>query len=229
MGEWKVPEIWKDAECWILGGGPSVPYQFDVPEELIKDVVSGAVGPEYYSKYMEPIHDKHVIGINDAYRIGIWMDVIFFGDCGWWTRHRERLANWPGLKVSCCPRFSNRNKKQRDGIKYVAKDPNNPIGIDDNPRKVSWNNNSGAAAISLASHFGVSKIYLLGFDMSLGENDDAHWHPFNDSSPPFGRHLKGFSKIAEDAKEKGIEIINVSPESEIDVFPKVSLKEVIDD
>jgi hypothetical protein len=39
--------------------------------------------------------------------------------------------------------------------------------------------------------------------------------------------LLGFPQIKEDAKKMGIEIINVSPMSEIQEFRKVSLKEVI--
>jgi len=37
----------------------------------------------------------------------------------------------------------------------------------------------------------------------------------------------GFPKIATDAKRFGVEIINVSPDSAIKSFKKVSLKEVI--
>jgi hypothetical protein len=96
------------------------------------------------------------------------------------------------------------------------------------------NGNSGGAAISVAAQMGAKKIYLLGFDMKLDEKENQHWHNIYRFNPnkketqmPFDKHLMGFPKIAEDAKRLGIKIINVNPESAIDVFPKVSLREIL--
>ena len=44
---------------------------------------------------------------------------------------------------------------------------------------------------------------------------------------PFDRHLRGFSDMAKDAKRRGIEIINASPDSAITCFPKYSIKELL--
>lgn len=226
--QWKVPRAWEGSECWIIGGGPSIPRLFHVPEPLISDIEKKAIGPEYYSKYMQPIHDKHVIGVNNAYQIGNWIDVLFFGDCPWYRVHRYNLAQFPGLKVTCCPRFAGKEKKESEGIKYLQKDKTRRYGISDNPRKVAWNSNSGAAAISLAVHFGVRRIYLLGFDMKI-QGSETHWHGGhgNKNAPPFRKHLKGFPDIAKDAKNRNVEIINVSPSSAIMCFPKRKLEDVL--
>jgi len=233
MSNWTVPQIWKDSECWIIGGGPSMPRQFDVPEDLIRTVTSGRQTASAYSPYLAAIHDKHVIGVNNAYLLGDWLDAMFFGDCAWYVMHRNNLAKWPKLKVTCCARFANHVESKHDNIKYLAKDTNHRTGISDNPSLVSWNWNSGAAAISLAAHFGVNRIVLLGFDMSMDGSRSAHWHaPHGQTKgrvapPPFARHLKGFPTIAEDAKRRGIEILNASPTSAIQEFPKVAIKELL--
>lgn len=226
--EWKPPKIWLNGDCWILGGGNSLPRQFGVPEEVIQSVCEEKSLPHVYSSYMEVIHNKHVIGINDAYRIGNWIDVTFFGDTSWWLKHRRKLAKWPGIKVTCSPRFANKELKDRDGIKYCPKDHNYRIGITNNPTKVAWNNNSGAAAISLAAHFGVKRIFLLGFDMKKISNT-THWHKDRRerNQSPFKRHLKGFPKIKKDADDLGIEIYNVSINSAIVQFPKIGLEEAL--
>lgn len=230
---WTAPEIWKDGECFIIGGGFSMPRQFGVPEEVIQAVCERRISETAYSEYLQPLHDKHVIGVNNAYRLGNWIDVCFFGDCGWWLLHQEMLKTFPGLLVSCCPRFANKTKES-DGVKYLAKDSRHQKGISKDPQKVAWNSNSGAAAISLAAHFGVKKIYLLGFDMQMENDRFSHWHGShhlpaekNKRKPPFARHLTGFSTIGQDANDRGIEIYTLNPQSAIETFKKVSLKEIL--
>jgi len=224
--------MWEDGECWIIGGGSSILQQFGIPEPLIRDVLCKAISVSAYSDYLEPIHGKHVIGVNNAYLIGPWIDILFFGDCSWYLMHRKRIAQWPGVKISCCPRFSN-NPRPSEHIKFLQKDPHKKLGISTDRTTVSWNFNSGGAAISLAAHLGVKIIYLLGFDMQFIK-ERTHWHgPHRDTpkkprtSPPFARHLRGFPKIAQDAKRMRIKIYNVSPDSAINDFTKKSLKEVL--
>ena len=231
---WNVPKMWEGGECWIIGGGHSIPFQFDVPIDIIKQVCEKKLSVDVYSDYMKAIHSKHIIGINNAYQIGAWIDILFFGDGSWYLPHKEKVAQWSGIKVSCAPRFNNNKDTMKAGIKFVPKNSNHRYGISPNKNTVSWNHNSGAAAISLAAHLGVQRIYLLGFDM-CSINSITHWHGGHRSNnnnkgriilPPFKRHLIGFSAIAKDAKRMKIEIINVSPDSKIEVFKKVSFKEI---
>lgn len=229
--KWKVPKIWEGATCFIVGGGSSLPKQFGVPEEVIGNVISRRERPSAYSKYLKPLHNKHVIGVNNAYQIGSWIDALFFGDCSWYLVHKNSLSKWPGLKVTCCPRFESRSKKESESIKFLKKDSRR-WGLSNNPSTVCWNSNSGAAAISLAVHFGAKRIVLLGFDMNM-EGVTSHWHGSHGhpgdkvKKPPFKRHLRGFPAIAEEAKQKGVEILNANLNSTIDVFQKVTLEDVL--
>ena len=123
------------------------------------------------------------------------------------------------------------------GVQTCALPIYRPKGLSENPGLVSWNGNTGAAAINLALHTGVARIMLLGFDMNIDGSAMQHWHnlygkgPVNDDRRkkklPFGRHMLGFPKIAEDAKKIGVEIINVSANSAIDCFPKMTVKELL--
>lgn len=228
---WNIPPIWKDGEVWILGGGPSIPEQFGIPNEVVQDVLNGSSTPEVYSPYMSEIHKKHVIGINVSYLIGDWIDMVFFGDTSFYLPRVNSLAEFSGLKVSCHPRV-----EKYDWIKYVPRDRERPFGISNNKKTLCWNGNSGAAAISLAVHLGAKRIILLGFDMRLDSSNKQHWHDQYGRLKnmdkkrfvlPFDRHLKCFPFIAEDAKRLGVEIINASPESMIKQFPKVHLKELL--
>jgi hypothetical protein len=230
---WQVPRIWDGGDVWILGGGPSVTEQFNIPKNIVNSVFEGSSSPNTYSSYMSFLHDKHVIGINAAYLIGNWIDIVFFGDVGFFLKHRDALAQFPGIKVSCHP-----TANKYDWIKYLPRDTKHPRGISSNPKMVSWNSNSGAAAISVAANIGAKRIILLGFDMKLSDSKHQHWHNvynrnYTNPNPkkahhlPFDRHLRGFSEIAKDAKHRGIEILNCSPDSMIKEFPKYNLKELI--
>ncbi len=230
---WQVPRMWEEGDVWIIGGGPSIPKQFDVPDKVIRNVVRGTSSPSAYSPYMSTLHSKHVIGINVAYQLGDWVDMVFFGDGGFFLKYQAKLAEFPGLKVSCSPKTNNVN-----WVKFLLRDKKHPRGISPNPKMVSWNGNSGAAAVSIAANAGARRIILLGFDMKVGEGDDQHWHNLYGRSAgkgterrarkmPFHRHLKGFPAIAEDAKRRKIEILNASPDSAIECFRKVSVKDLL--
>jgi hypothetical protein len=227
---WKVPLMWEEADVWIIGGGPSVPKQFGIPDSVVQDVVRGSSPPSVYSSYMSYLHDKHVIGVNVAFLIGTWIDMVFFGDSNFFSKNQIQLAQFPGLRVS-----SHSVTKAPYWVKYLRLDVNHYYGISSDPTKVSWNGNSGAAAISIAANAGAKRIFLLGFDMKLGESQDQHWHDLYGRGKiegkrvnklPFGKHLIGFPQIAKDAKKRGIEIINVNPDSAIKDFRKVSMTEI---
>ena len=232
---WKVPKMWEGGECWIIGGGPSVPREFGVPEEVIARVLLKELPVSAYSPYLSAIHDKHVIGVNAAFLIGDWIDMVFFGDGRFYFDNKKALCAYSKMKITCNTNIQ--KKKGVHSIKYLQKQGNHPHGITTQPGTVSWNNNSGAASISLAAQLGVKKIYLLGFDMKAGEKGNQHFHshykhgkinaPKNPMKLPFHRHLQCFPSIARDAKRLGIEIINVNPNSAITVFKRVKLSEVL--
>ena len=83
---WTVPRIWEGGDVWIIGGGPSITKEFQIPSEVVNDVVIGKKPLSLYSPYMESIHKKHVIGINVAYMLGPWVDMVFFGDNNFFRR-----------------------------------------------------------------------------------------------------------------------------------------------
>ncbi len=232
--QWKPIRIWDDDECWIIGGGYSIAEQFNIPSN---------VKPKYpydypeFGKYLEPIHSKKVIAVNNSMFLGDWIDVLFFGDKSWWTQHHFQVIKFSGLIATCAPEF-------RTGFKHIKCIPKNKkkgTGMTLNKPLISWNHNSGFAAINLAYHLGAKRIILLGFDMNRCANtNNIHWHAGHiekgpnrgkDNSkqpnPVFNRHIKGEKDIARDAKKAGLEIINASPDSRLTAFKKMNVKELL--
>lgn len=234
---WRVPRIWEGGECWVIGGGTSIVQQFKIPTDIIQQVRDKQTSISVFSPYLSYLHDKHVIGVNSALFLGNWIDVLVFGDYGFYSRHIQCINNFPGIKIFTSNKGKNSEFIQA-GIKFLGRNNEKTYGLTNNIQKISWNANSGAAAINVAVHFGVKKIYLLGFDMFLTEHNQ-HWHNQYRTEQiekersnkgvklPFNRHLKGFSLIKKDADKLGVEIINVSPNSKIKEFPKTSMEDIL--
>lgn len=230
MSAWHAPEMWKGGECWIIGGGPSIIPLFGIPEDIVSEVRVNKQPLSAFSPYMKALHGRHAIAINEAFKLGSWIDAVFFGDHGWYLQNREALSEFRGLKVSCDPRMDSESARQED-IKYMKRErkPNNN-GVTKTPGCIRWNRHSGGASISLAAQLGVKKIYLLGFDMRLDEEKKSHWHgsykPRYENKPRRGEvpkrkgpafqiHLQTWPQIITDAKELGIRIIQTNPASAI--------------
>lgn len=222
---WNVPNIWEGGECWIIGGGSSLTTQFNIPKQIVTRVREGKAPLTAYSKYLEPLHTKHTIGINGAFRLGNWIDVCFFGDKLWYFDNAADLQNYTGLLIGC-PNFLKNPGWQQLKVFHVEQDESKPYGIHKDANKVCWNFNSGAASISIAYSLGCKRIILLGFDMQLVDGT-SHWHNLYEKTTTdesFAKHLVGFDAIARDAKELGIEIINANPDSAITQFEKIPVK-----
>lgn len=222
---WTVPPLWKGSRCFIIGGGPSITEQFNIPEKVVQSVYSGG-SCEVYAPYMKAIHNEHVIGINMAFKLGSWIDILFFGDGTLFKRKTKEMLDFKGLRIGCDTNIITHNGKVK-----VLNRSKKKGGITYNPTQVCWNFNSGGAAINLAVHLGVKQIILLGYDMKLDEDKNQHWHKIYHGDKEtvngvFHEHNKCFQYIVDDLKDD-IEIINCSPNSNIKEFPKKHIKEVL--
>ncbi len=201
MKFWTAIDIWPDSTVYIIGGGPSL-KNMDLSQ----------------------IQNKRIIGVNNAYQLGEWVDVCWWGDCPWWRQHAERLKKFPGLKIHCC----NRHAIRPDTKRLLR---GRPLGIDLRPEYVAWNNSSGASAVNLAVHFGAKRIVLLGFDMKKGPNGENNWHTehknYEPDWNPYDRFLKVWPHIRKDAKKIGVEILNATPDSALTLFPMVKLEDIV--
>ena len=201
LEQWTVPKIWPDSTVYIIGGGPSVS---DTPLHLI--------------------HDKHVIGVNNAYKLGDWIDVCWFGDFRWFEWNHEDLIGYKGMLVTCQRRLRNINGHDIKSLLKIHKS-----GITQNPKMICWNGSSGGSAINLAYHFGAKRIVLIGFDMQ-SVNGKYNYHSDypekRTAINPYLKFLSAFSGIKKAADKLGVQILNATPNSKIEEFQMVNLEDV---
>ena len=95
------------------------------------------------------------------------------------------------------------------------------------PDRLSWGTNSGYGALALALKLGPPRrIYLLGYDMHPASDGRHNYHdrylnPKRNSQVFADKFLKVFPAITAAAKSLGVEILNATPGSALDVFPIV--------
>ena len=88
--------------------------------------------------------------------------------------------------------------------------------------------NSGAGAIALAVAQGAARVVLLGYDCQL-TGGRAHWHPDHPGRMGNCGAIKDWPRQyrALASRLAGVEIINCSRETALDVFPRSRLEEVL--
>ena len=139
---WEVTKIWTGATVFIIGGGPSLAIQAGLPSTQKDPKVVFPAVREYLMAL--GLDRFRVIGTNNAFMLGDdLVDVVWFGDCGWFDRNFVEFAKFAGLKAHCCNRHA-----ERPGTKRLIRVEADGICI--NPRKINWNCSTGASAINLA-------------------------------------------------------------------------------
>lgn len=127
-------------------------------------------------------------------------------DRAWWKVHHVEAQSFKGRKIT---HFRNEYGAERIRFQHGG--------------------NSGGGAISLAAHLGARRIVLLGYDCKHGKDGKRHWH--GDHPKGLGnanvidkwpRHFRDLS-----LRLKGIEIVNSTRDTALDVFPLMSLEDAL--
>jgi hypothetical protein len=78
---------------------------------------------------------------------------------------------------------------------------------------------------------GFKQIYLVGCDNSIGPNGVRHFdgrrEPLSGVSTPWDIITQAYQVVAGYALDHGIQIFNATIGGELDVFPRVSLQDVV--
>jgi hypothetical protein len=184
-----------------------------------------ASGPSLTIADVNAIKGQKAIAINDNYLLAPWADVLYACDGRWWDWHRDRneLKSFRGRKIT-----QDQDAAARYGIEYI--ESRDAPGLSRDPAYIHQGSNAGIQAINLAYHFGARRIVLLGYDMQA-TNGKAHWfgdHP-NRFLSYWHRWLPLYERVAEDARQMDLEIINATRETALTCFPRKPLSSLLPD
>lgn len=177
-------------------------------------------------RFAETAETRRVIVINTSYQAALWADVLYACDSPWWELYSRNCASrkwepFPGSRWTQDPRVPARLQ-----VNYIESTPGKGLGR--RPGLIHQGGNSAYQSMNLAYQAGAKRLVLLGCDMRGG-----HWHgPHPDglpNTPPaqFGVWLRHFAHLADDLEAEGVEVVNCTPGSALNVFPMASLEETL--
>jgi hypothetical protein len=183
--------------CTILGGGPSLKAVLDGPE------------PEF-------LYRGDVIAVNNAALT--FLNVIgYFTDADWFYRYEDRLKHRRGRTIRGYLPGDRLSASWLEQWEFSGE-----LGLPTEPKTLTHGFNSGFAAIVLAVQLGYTKIRLLGYDMRVvdGQTNFHSDHVRTTPQEAYERQFKpAFESLVEPLKERGIEVVNATPDSALTCFP----------
>jgi len=165
-----------------------------------------------------------VIVVNRTFERAKWADALYGADATWW-REAQNAPGFRGLKV-CLEAIEFRDVHV---LKYHHDGTNTGLSFD--PEYLCTGSNSGYQGVNLAVLLGASRIILLGYDMKFGPNGEKHWHEDHAGRNPGEVQLQEwrakFATMVPDLAKAGVEVINCSRDTALDMFPKLKLEEAL--
>lgn len=197
-----VPRLWPGSTVVCLATGPSL-VQSDV------DACRGRA---------------RVIAIKHAYDLAPWADVVYgagVDSTKWWQRAGERVAaTHQGLRFTLDPTAAAWASVLRWG---------GETGLSTDPERLALGRNSGYQAINLAVLLGATRVLLLGYDMkrAAGDRENFYDGPTKGPAHRYADWRPFFESMVEPLARLGVTVINCTPDSALDVFPKMTLAEAL--
>jgi len=197
---WRVAPEWNGETCFIVAGGPSVS-----------------------SLDLQPLRGRRVIAINSSWPRVPFADLLFFGDARWWHEYRDEVLRGFSGRIATSARGIDHPRVLRlfaIGTSGLAADPDT----------VAIRRTSTLAAINLAVHLGVGQIVLIGVDNRVDPGGPTHHHagyPWDLRHGCFDEQRAEFAMIVAPLRRLGVAVVNASPQSALDCWPKISLSEIL--
>lgn len=200
---WSVPREWVGDTVFVIAGGPSV-TQKDV------DLLRG----------------RKVVVINSSYVRATWADFLFFADSRWFGDHKRSLLGPGGFNG----RIVGATQSVRNPAVLMLNKVTPPPSLTMKPTDVAMNRTSVSGAINMCVLLGATVIALLGVD--LREAGDGRTHHHDPHRWPIKKgcwddHAKELRNMVEPLRRVGVRVINCSPVSLANWWPKKTIEEVL--
>lgn len=152
-------------------------------------------------------------------------DYLYACDKQWWDIHLPDVRKvFRGKLYTQWHTKEGKEWADSEGITAIEGCHGTGLGRD----RIVFNNNSGAQAIGLAYLLGAERIVLLGYDM--GATGNTHWfgsHPKGLRNGNYSNYVQTFTRLAEDLKREGVEVVNCTRQTALTQFRTAELLEAL--
>ena len=195
-----------------------------------------------------PSADKHdfsvlrgcvkVLAIKEAYlKLVPFADVVYGCEAPWW-QHVKGLPGFKGLKLAYSDarldeyRDIRRFKLRANTGRRAHVQAHLDEIILDEPGTIGAGGHSGFQALNIAAQFGATRVMLIGFDMHAGGGVHFYgrnrWQRANNpDNSVFPRWIASMERASETLGAAGVQVVNCSPVSAIQSFPKKSIADAL--
>jgi hypothetical protein len=195
-------------------------------------VIAGGFSVKSYDLSKLPVGPLYV-GVNDAgYHFPC--EHVLTMDRLWFEHRYSTISRVPVTKYFWIRKGINKIIPQLDPkVREFACD-NEALPLLDAKGMVFNGSNSGTVALNLAYQLSLRNIFLLGYDMQKGPNEEPYWYPPYPWNPTGatkpGKYqvwAKEFEEIARQLGNADIKIYNVNHRSKIGAFPTMSFEQML--
>ena len=180
------------------------------------------------------------IAVNDAYLWADFADVLYAADSQWWqwqlTGIPKPLLGLGGAEVRgrylafagqrCSIEYAGNNITD-DAVHILKNKKTNyqELSLDPCYLATAQGKNGGFQALNLAILAGAKRVLLLGIDGKPGHFHGGHPRPTPEHF--YEAMRKAFSAAERAILDAGVSVVNCSPGSAVDSFPKMGLAEAL--
>lgn len=160
-------------------------------------------------------------------------DYLLILDDNFWYAHAAALHGYLRENPSCLPVLHFDPGDEAVTYQRIA------ISMDETPDKrpayqpgaYFHGNSSGIAAVQMAMHTGCKTVYLLGHDCKVigGKTHGAgvrSGEELNNNYKQGSGMIPGYRLLAEHGRAQGVTILNLSSESAVDCFPRITFDDI---
>lgn len=159
-----------------------------------------APGPSASAELAEKVRDLPLVAVGNAFQLAPWAQIIAASDAAWWRSFPTARA-LPGAKF-CMATSPHAERVRIDAIGAVV--------------------NSGVLGLECAVRAGATRILLLGADMHGSHFFGPYTNGLRNTAPhQRAQHLKQYAAWARLNRE--VEVLNCTPGSALDCFPRADL------
>ena len=203
-----IPQRYSEGTAVLIANGPSL------TEEQV------ALCAEPYRRGC-----LHTFGCKDAYRICDFLEHLYAPDIIWINHYRDQVKHLALDRWTC-----NQELRPSDYPEWRFIGGVTEPGLSTDREYIHHGQHSGYQMINLAYLMGCSAILLLGYDCRGG---GRHWfgeqpHPAMRCESPYENWKDEYESIAVQTSALDLTIVNCTPGSAIDCFPRADLAETLE-